>query len=252
VAVHEPPRAPALQDISLSVAEGEKVALMGANGAGKSMLLRVAAGAVAPTRGAAWLDTVLVSEAPGGAVAWMPADPDAGLIGTTVADHLNFFAPNPRRVADVCARFGLDHLRSRGVDSLSAGEKQRVVAAGWWVRGAAVWLLDEPTGWLDPPAARMLRRLLFEELDPHLTVLFATHDWAEAAHADRVAVLHRGRLAFVGSPTEAAGLDPEPFGLPTSPVWATAEALRRQPQGFTAPLTLAVSDLDRWLGRSSI
>lgn len=251
--MHEPPRPPALDDINLSVAEGEMVALMGANGSGKSMLLRVAAGAVAPTRGGAWLGEISVSEAPGGAVAWMPPDPDAGLIGTTVADHLNFFVPDPRRVAEAVGRFGLGPLALRAVDSLSAGEKQRVAVAGWWVGDARLWLLDEPTGWLDPPGARMLRRLLFGELaGGRRTVLFATHDWSEASRADRVAVLQEGRMVYVGAPAEVLRLDPARMGLPASPVWATAQAIRRHPQGLGAPLTLQLGELDRWLRRSSI
>lgn len=246
VAVWYPPRPPALLDVDLVIPAGQSVAVLGPNGSGKSLLLRVMAGALAPSRGTASVGGVPAGEAPGGTVAWLSADADGGLVGATVRDHLNFFGPPASRVEGAWARFDLGAIADRAVDSLSAGEKQRAALAGWYASGAAVWILDEPTGALDPSAVRAVRSVIRELGALGATRVVATHDWAEVVLADRVLVLQEGRVAYDGTAEELAASAPR-AGLPESGVAAAGRALRGHAQGVTAPVSADAARLVAWV-----
>lgn len=246
VAVWYPPRPPALLDVDVVIPAGQSVAVLGANGSGKSLLLKVMAGALAPSRGTARIGGVPAAAAPGGTVAWLSADVEGGLVGATVRDHVNFFGPAAARVDAAWARFDLAALADRAVDSLSAGEKQRVALAGWYAGGAAVWILDEPTGVLDPSAARAVRAALRDLGGDGATRVVATHDWAEVALADRVLVLADGRLVYDGTP-EALGASAPRAGIPQSAVAATGRALHRHARGASAPVSADPGRLVAWV-----
>jgi len=218
----------ALADVNLLVPDGECVAVLGGNGAGKSMLLKVAAGALPPSAGTVELSGVPPQRVPGGSIAWMARDADAGLVGATVEDHVGFFAPRADRLAEVWERFHLSALRHRAVDTLSAGEQQRVQLAGWFVGGASLWLMDEPTGWLDPTAAAEVRTVIRDVKTGGATMLIATHDWEDVRIADRVVVLAAGRVVWDGPREEAAALEDTRWGVPTSPVYATGRELAKR------------------------
>ena len=251
VAVWFPPRPPVLVDVDLQVPPGQCVAVLGANGSGKSMLLKVVAGALAPSRGVVRVGPWPPGEIPGGTVAWMSSDADGGLVGATVRDHVNFYRPPADRVAAALDRFGLGRLADRGVDTLSPGEKQRVALAGWFAGGAAVWLLDEPTATLDPEAAADVRRLIRELVGEGATILIATHAAAEMAEADRVVVLEAGRVVFDGTPASLVAREPHPWTVPGSAVAATGRALRQDPRGATAPVTPDPTRLVAWVACAS-
>jgi energy-coupling factor transport system ATP-binding protein len=179
-----------LRGVDLSIAPGERVALMGRNGAGKSTLLRHAAGLMEPTRG---------SVAAGGRVALLMQNPNDYLVHERVGDE----AP-----AAALRAVGLDGpaFARRHPRELSGGEKQRLALAV--VLGdpavdadrAAVVCLDEPTRGMDRDHRRALTALL-RELDG--AVLVATHDPEFAASfADRVVLLADGALIADGAAAE--------------------------------------------------
>ena len=204
-----------VDDLSLAIAPGELVALVGASGSGKTTTLRIAAGYELPDAG-----RVLVAD--GGATRDITNEPPQRRGFGMVFQHYALF-PHMRvaenvafgleargvgkterlsRARDALAGVGLGDKAERPVQALSGGEQQRVALARALVIAPRVLLLDEPLSNLDPT----LRQAMRDELRLTLrrsgvTALFVTHDQEDAfAVADRVAMLSRGRLLQVGTP----------------------------------------------------
>jgi ABC-2 type transport system ATP-binding protein len=191
----------ALRAVSFSAAPGELLGVIGPNGAGKTTLLSILAGIQAPTSGS-------VSGPPGERVGWVPQQP-AVYSKLTVAENLRLFA-RLERLADpesaVAAMLEQADLRERADDelqSLSGGNRQRVNVAVGLIGDPAVLLLDEPSASLDPRQRARLWEFIGGLAERGTTVIFSTHDVAEAErHADRLLVLADGELLFGGTPAE--------------------------------------------------
>ena len=203
----------AVDDLSLFVETGEVVALVGPSGCGKSTLLRVVAGLEAADTGTIRWDDTDLSGVP-------PHERDVGLMfqdhalftHRTVAENVAFglrmrgrgSAEQTARVDELLALVGLPGFGSRSVDRLSGGEAQRVALARALAPEPRLLLLDEPLGALD----RALRDELVGQLRTVLrqvgqTTIHVTHDQDEAfAIADRVAVMHNGKLLRIGTPQD--------------------------------------------------
>lgn len=204
---------PALDDVSLTVDEGEVVTVLGPSGSGKSTLLRVVAGLQAPDTGRVLLDGMDLASVP----------PHRRGIGLVFQDHALFHHRDvwgnvvfglrmrrdsreavARRGREVLELVGLTGLERRSIGTLSGGEQQRVALARALAPEPRVLLLDEPLGSLD----RRLRDRLLDDLgrlfdDLGVTALYVTHDHAEAfGLGDRVAVMREGRVAQTGTPDE--------------------------------------------------
>lgn len=201
----------ALDGVTLELAEGEVVAVLGPSGSGKSTLLRVVAGLQRPDHGRILLDGRDLASVP----------PHRRGIGMVFQDHALFHhrdvAGNvafglrmhgdppesiERRVRELLDLVGLPGFDSRSLATLSGGELQRVALARALAPKPRVLLLDEPLGSLDRRLRdRLLADLerLFAELE--VTALYVTHDQAEAfALGDRVSVLRDGRIAQTATP----------------------------------------------------
>jgi thiamine transport system ATP-binding protein len=203
----------ALDGVSLDVAEGEVVGVLGPSGSGKSTLLRVVAGLQQPGRGRVLLDGRDLASVP----------PHRRGIGMVFQDHALFDHLDVRgnvafglrmrgdapeeiaaRVGQALNLVGLSGLERRSVRTLSGGEQQRVALARALAPEPRVLLLDEPLGSLD----RRLRERLLDDLESlfaglRVTALYVTHDQAEAfALGDRVAVLRDGRIVQIGTPDD--------------------------------------------------
>jgi len=200
----------AVDAVSLEIAAGELVALIGASGSGKTTTLRMVAGYEVPDSGAVLLDGRNITGLP-------PQRRGFGMVfqhyalfpHLTVGQNVAFgleargMARRERmsRAAGALEGVGLGGAEGRAVQSLSGGEQQRVALARALVIEPPVLLLDEPLSNLDPT----LRRTTREELRATLlrlgvTALFVTHDQEDAfAVADRVALLSSGRLLQVGT-----------------------------------------------------
>lgn len=188
----------AIDDVSLTIAQGEIVGLLGPNGAGKSTLLSLAAGLRAPTCGEVRL------------MGRDPRDPAARRqLGTTpqetglppalrareVVDLTRGHFADPLPTADVLDRFGLSSLARRPTGSLSGGQKRRLALALALVGKPAVVLLDEPTSGLDVDARHALWGTIREHRAAGGTAVITSHNVDEIeALADRVVVLDRGRI----------------------------------------------------------
>lgn len=204
---------PALRGISLEVETGRTLALLGRNGAGKSTLLQIFAGLSSPSDGVVELRV---------------ADGDfrrhVGVLGhgqwlyddLTPVENLRFFG-ELYRVADIEQKIdqwleltSLDRFRRSKVNEFSRGMRQRLAIARAFLHEPKVLLLDEPWTALDDRAIRFLSRRMEEARDGGATIIVCSHQLKEALEiADRVAVLDRGRLAFVDDVSDSLRQNPD-------------------------------------------
>jgi heme ABC exporter ATP-binding subunit CcmA len=210
-------RFPLLAGVTLEVAEGEVLHLRGPNGAGKSSLLRLCAGLVAVSSGAA---IVLGHDL---AADRQSVRREVGLVAhagflyddLTVEDNVRFAVRAARAdvsgVDDALDRLGLSgRLRTTRVAKLSTGQRRRAALAVLVARAPRLWLLDEPHAGLDAEGRELLDALIAEARGRGVTVLLASHELDRADRiADRVVQIAGGRvLAPLRSPSSGeAGCD---------------------------------------------
>lgn len=201
----------AVDQINVSIQEGEFVTLLGPSGCGKTTTLRLIAGFEFPTEGRIVLDGEVINEQP-------PNQRDMAMVFQSYAifPHLNVFEniayglkiqrlskqvvkEKVRRVLELTELTGLEN---RAPNALSGGQQQRVALARALVTRPRVLLLDEPFSALDSPTRALLRRdLLRLRAELGIPALFVTHDLAEAyLLADQIAVIEAGRLLQLGPP----------------------------------------------------
>lgn len=189
-----------IDQVSVCLEAGPRTLILGANGAGKSLTLRLAHGLLAPTSGAVrWCGG-------GGADArWRQAMvfERPVLLRRSAAANVDYAlglrgVPRRRRrarVAEVLEKTGLSALADRPARVLSAGEQQRLAVARAWVLAPEVLFLDEPTAALDPSATRSIEELIQVIAAADTKIVMTTHDLAQARRlADEVLFLHRGAL----------------------------------------------------------
>jgi putative ABC transport system ATP-binding protein len=203
-------RVPVLDELSMSVASGEVVAVVGPSGSGKSTLLFLLGGLDRPDGGKAVVNgtdwgTLEGSDRArfrrrtcGFIVQGLALLPQATASeNVEVPLLLDDVEPSERarRVANALERVELSDHGVKLPDQLSGGQQQRVAIARALVTEPAVVFADEPTGNLDSATGQTVARLLVEAATERQTaVVLVTHDPAVAAHADRVVELHSGRL----------------------------------------------------------
>ena len=210
----------ALDDVSLSVAEGERICVLGANGSGKSTLASVLCGLLAPDAGSVTLlgehvllDGVADFAAYGRArraLGLVFQNPDDQIVTTVVADDVafgpeNLGVPSDRigqRVRRELRRVALEDYARADPTRLSGGQKQRVAIAGALAMEPRVLVLDEPGALLDVRGRRSVMRVMGQLHAAGTTIVHVTHFMEEALEADRVIVMSHGRVALDGAPTE--------------------------------------------------
>ncbi len=211
----------AVQDVSLSVAAGEVVALMGPSGCGKTTLLHLLGGLDLADGGSVSLDgtnwallsprnrAVLRRRRCGFVFQSLALLPMATALENVDAPMLLDGRPRgdrTPRAAAMLERVGLAHKSDQFPDQLSGGEQQRVAIARALVHGPAVVLADEPTGSLDSATAQDITNVLVLAARDHgAAVVLVTHDERVAAHADRIVRLDSGRIAAAESARTAGG-----------------------------------------------
>jgi len=205
----------AVRELSLSIADGEFLVLLGPTGAGKTTTLRLIAGLERPDAGRVMIRGRDVTE-------HVPAERDVAFVfqqyslypHLTVYDNLAFPLRSParrmdegfirRRVQQVAELLHIERKLGNRATALSGGEMQRVAIGRALVREPAVYLMDEPLSSLDAKLRAELR-LELKRIQRELgtTILYVTHDQIEAmTMADRIGVMNEGRLIQLGTPRD--------------------------------------------------
>jgi len=205
-----------LRDVSARLEAGGPSIILGPNGSGKSLTLRLAHGLLEPTAGR---------------VTWAGAEHDRVsrrqamvferpvLLRRSVIANVEYAlalrglsrSERPARAAELLEKTGLSGMPKRAARVLSAGEQQRLALARAWAVEPEVLFLDEPTGALDPAAARLVERLIETIAQAGTKIIMTTHDMAQARRlAEDVLFLHGGNL-LEHSPAERF------FAGPSSP-----------------------------------
>lgn len=196
----------ALDQLSLTLRQGEVLALLGPNGAGKSTAIRLLMGLASPTVGVARIfgqdPRHAANRLRTGVMLQVGRAPET----LKVREHLDLFRsyyPHPLPVAELVRVAGLQGIEERLFGQLSGGQKQRVLFALALAGDPDLIFLDEPTVGLDIEARRVLWAEIGNLAGRGKTVLLTTHYLEEAdALASRIAVLNRGRLVCEGTPAE--------------------------------------------------
>lgn len=241
-------QAPALQDLSLQIDDGEFLLVVGPSGAGKSTFLRCLNGLVPHFYGGTLSGQVRVrgldpvALGPRGmasVVGFVLQDPEAQFVVDKVEDELAFALENQgldpllmrKRVEEVLDQLSIAHLRHRSVNTLSGGERQRVAIAAVMTLQPQVLVLDEPTSQLDPQAAEeVLDTLVKLNQDLGLTVILSEHRLERVVqYADRMLYFPgAGQAPLLDEPRAVLG--EMPF---TPPLVALAKALDWSPLPLT-------------------
>lgn len=194
-----------LHDVSLHL-EAPRIAVIGANGSGKSTFARLLDGLVVPTAGTAvvhGLDVARDTRELRRRVGFVFTDPDAQILMPTPAEDLALSLRNlpraevGRRVRETLEAHGLEEHADVPASSLSGGQKQLLALAAVLVTGPRLLVADEPTTLLDRRNARRIADLLMTQ---EAQVVVATHDLDLAARCDIAVFFEGGRIAALGRP----------------------------------------------------
>ncbi|HEX9371939.1 MAG TPA: energy-coupling factor transporter ATPase, partial [Roseiflexaceae bacterium] len=258
----QPDAIAALRDVSLRVAPGELVALIGHNGSGKSTLAKLLAAILAPTAGAISVDGIPSNPANvweiRRRVGMVFQRPDDQLVANTVIDDVSFGPENlglpreeiERRVHDSLAALGLGGVTHTQISELSGGEKQRVAIAGVLAMQPSYLILDEPTTMIAPAMARQLIALAHDlRAKSGLAVLHITHFMHEIVSFDRLVVMDGGRVLMQGSPREVFARADELRTVGLSVPLVTTLGRRLRQRGVALPeVVLTAQELAEALG----
>jgi ABC-2 type transport system ATP-binding protein len=205
----------AVTDVSFSVGDREVLGFLGPNGAGKTTIMKILTGFHFPSNGTAMIDGISVDEKPlevKKRIGYLPEN--VPLYGDlTVDEYLNFAAEAhfiPKQKREEAINFSLDACalipyRSRKIETLSKGYRQRTGLAQAILHDPPILILDEPTTGLDPNQIIEIRSLI-KELGKSKTVILSTHILQEVeAICTQVLIINDGRIAAQGRPEEIAG-----------------------------------------------
>jgi len=235
---------PAVNDVSLTVEEGEIFALLGPNGAGKTTTVEICAG---------------FRQADSGHVRVLGADPSSGdaawkdrfgivtqhsndledLTVTEAVRSIGWCYSSPRPVHEVIAAVGLSDKATARCVKLSGGQRRRLDVALGLVGNPSLLLLDEPTTGFDPEARRAFWELIRSLRTEGMTILLTTHYLDEAEHlADRVGVIAAGRVLEINTPDAIGGREASGTRVKWTENGAVRECYTQEPTATVARLSL--------------
>ena len=206
----------AVDEVSLSIRQGDFVAILGHNGSGKSTLAKHINAILYPTEGTVWVDGMDTAD---DEKLWdirqeagmVFQNPDNQIIGQVVEEDVGFGPENLgvptkeiwERVEESLKAVGMYEFRKYSPNKLSGGQKQRVSIAGVIAMHPKCIVLDEPTAMLDPNGRKEVIRAVRALNDVQgITVILITHYMEEIIHANKVFVMDNGKIAMEGTPRE--------------------------------------------------
>jgi energy-coupling factor transport system ATP-binding protein len=214
--VEDTPDVVVFEDLDLTIEEGTFVAILGSNGCGKSTLAKHFNSILLPSGGKVWvcgMDTANADRliAIRRSVGMVFQNPDNQIVANVVEEDVAFGPENlgvagpeiRHRVDRALHQVGMYEYREHAPHLLSGGQKQRIAIAGVIAMEPKCIVLDEPTAMLDPKGRReVMETVIRLNREKGITVVLITHHMDEAAMAQRVVVLHKGKVAADGSPED--------------------------------------------------
>ena len=206
----------ALEDINLTINQGEFIAIIGTNGSGKSTLAKHLNALLKPTSGRCIVDNI---DTQNDVDLWkirqkigmVFQNPDNQIVATIVEEDIAFGPENigidsteiKARVKKALNAVGLNKYRKHAPHLLSGGQKQRLAMAGVLAMNSKCLVLDEPTAMLDPVGRQeVLSTVKKLNSEDNITIVYITHFMEEAIMADEVIVMENGRIRLQGTPKE--------------------------------------------------
>jgi len=203
----------AVDDVSLTVKEGEIFGFLGPNGAGKTTTIKMIVGLLQPTSGSIHIDNIDVLTSPVEAKMKMGYVADEPLVmeKITGVQYLNMISdvflvpPKTRaeRASKLLQNFKLSDAVKDPVSTYSHGMRQKLSLVAALIHNPDLWILDEPIVGLDPESAFILKQMMRNHVKAGNTVFFSTHVMEVAEKiCDRIGIINKGKLEFVGTVDE--------------------------------------------------
>ena len=214
--VEDTPGVAVFKDLDLTIENGSFVAILGSNGCGKSTLAKHFNAILLPTGGKVWVYGIDTADEEKliqirRSVGMLFQNPDNQIVANVVEEDVAFGPENlgiaspeiRRRVELALKQVGMYEFREHAPHLLSGGQKQRIAIAGVIAMEPKCIVLDEPTAMLDPRGRREVMETIGRlNREKGITAVLITHHMDEAAKADRVVVLHKGKVAADGTPRQ--------------------------------------------------
>ena len=206
----------AINDVNLQIKEGEFIAILGHNGSGKSTMAKHMNALLIPTDGKMLVNKMDTSDMNNlwnirETAGMVFQNPDNQLVATIVEEDVAFGPENlgvppeeiRKRVDEALERVGMSEYKKHAPHLLSGGQKQRIAIAGILAMQPKCIIFDEPTAMLDPSGRKeVLDTIIDLNRNYGITVILITHYMDEAAKADRIVVMDKGKLILDGKPRD--------------------------------------------------
>lgn len=213
----------AIDGVSIDVAKGEFISILGHNGSGKSTLAKTINALLDPAEGTVWVDGLDTSDDDNlwrirQSAGMVFQNPDNQIIAQIVEEDVGFGPENLgvkteeiwQRVEESLKSVGMYEFRKSSPNKLSGGQKQRVSIAGVLAMHPQCIILDEPTAMLDPLGRKEVIRAARALNDVEkITIILITHNMEETIYSDKIFVMDRGKVAMQGTPKEVFSRVPE-------------------------------------------
>ncbi len=196
-----------IENLSFEIEKGSFVSIIGKNGSGKSTLVRLLTGIKKPSKGSILVDEIDTKSkkdfiALRNIISVVFQNPENQLIFETVSEELKFILKNLKKseesfdvaIDSALKLVGMEDFKDAEINSLSLGQKQKIVIASSLVQGTDYLVLDEPTAMLDPESKQIILGIL-KDLNKHgKTIVLITHDLAEVLYSDKILILENGKI----------------------------------------------------------
>jgi len=245
----------AVDMVSLNIERGSFVAVIGRNGSGKSTLAKNINALLLPTSGEVIVDGFNTKDE---SALWKVRqtagmvfqNPDNQLVSSIVEDDVAFGPENlavepkeiRKRVDESLKAVGMYEERMKAPHLLSGGQKQRIAIAGVVAMKPKCIILDEPTAMLDPKGREEVMTIIKKLHKEGITILLITHFMDEAARADRVIIMDKGRIVMDGQPKQVFARSDEIRKLSLDVPLPVELAERLRKEGFEVPLEIITTE----------